>query len=322
MKHYPFLILFLCSLSFVSKAQINDQLQVICDSMAVEKDTTCYNCDSFAKDRKYKITIDEDTLTVLVDAVDQHRTSKDPRDRHVYVDIYKVNVHDLDRITFKYQLKKLYDLEWEESYVEIAALRDYPLIKHNYRGSDLETAMFKIWVINQQDTVHFKQLASLLNTHLSLDSNTIPPSCEVESHTLNTSPPQRKNLIENHNLEEAIQLDRSTDLNEELKKILLPYLVKENIMKVYGDLVINSNNEMMSFESFQNDMYNELQSMDSIPVGYRVMRETGYLKITNEQKLEIVEMLKNQNWTAGKCNGKSVDAYFDFIVENENYIEE
>lgn len=315
---YKLLILILC-LPFVIEAQVSDSLKIIGDHMSVENNTTCHNCDVFSRSRKYDIRLNMDTLVINIVAVDSHRMSKDPRDRHESVDEYKMNVNDIEQIAYVSLSKELYDLEWIESYVEFTALRNYPLFKLRYKGAIQETDMVKLRVIDQNDTIHFKRLTQYLNEQLNLDSNYQPPSCKIEKVTIPDGDQPTIDLIEFNNLEEAISLNENTNLSEEMDRILMDYLRQENIPKLYGDIIVSRNNEMMYFESYQNDMHNYLTSLDSIPLSYQVLEETGYLKITNLQMKQVTELLKKQEWKAGTCNQKSVNCRFDFYVENKDY---
>lgn len=301
------------------EAQINDSLKIICELIEVKNDSTCFNCDAFIKSRNYDIQLFEDTLIIKINSVDSLKWSNDPQDRHVSIDVYKLNINDIKHINYISSKKQLYDLNWVESYIEFSTLREYPLFKHKYKGSIQKTDMIKLHLVNQNDTINFKKLYNFFVEHLDLESNYIPPSCNVENITLNTIVPQKINLIEQNNLEEPIRLNGTDNLDQELQRILMDYLVQENLMKLYGDIIINQNNEMIHFESYQNEMHNYLNTLDSIPASFSVLKETGFLKLTDKHKLQIENLLKDQDWKTGKCNKQLVNSYFDFYVENKDY---
>ena len=51
----------------------------------------------------------------------------------------------------------------------------------------------------------------------------------------------------------------------------------------------------------------------------KALKETAFLKITDEQKVQITEILSKQKWTSGKCGHRKVNAYFNFHIENVKF---
>lgn len=301
-------------------AQINDSLKVFSELIQLESDTTCWNCKSFERSRSYDITIQQDTLSIRVASRDRPVSSNDTADCCGRLDFYKMSVKDIAEVKYDSIVHDQMGLRWTESYIKISALRQYPLFKHIYKGVVLNDNAVKLRVVNQNNAKHFMRLSHFLNDNLDIDSNAIAPRCIFESIQIDTSLNQTIEMIKNSDLETPISLNGKVDLSQELEEILLGYLKEENIMKVYGHLIIDENHEMIYFSNYQNEMYNHLQNLDSIPIAYKVIQRSGFLRITNEQKSRIEELLKGQVWKTGRCYNKHVNSYLEFYIENPAYV--
>ncbi len=303
-------------------AQINNALKTICDSIEVVKDNSDPNFSYLARSRSYDISIVDDTLIVKIFAVDSLLNSSDPRDSRPSLNVYFANINDIGEIKFVSEKHDSYGIEWIESYVEITALRHYPLIGRIYRNKRIApTDAFTIRVINQNDTCHFRRLDSLLNDFISVSDNFIPPSCEAEEIGVDEKTRKKISAIAPEGLDKTVRLNDNEDISAELESVLIDYIKEQNIKKLYGYIVINQDSEFTYFDSWQNEMYNHLNTLDSIPAAYSVMRETGYFKITDKQKADVEKILKTLNWSAGECNDKRVTSFVHFHIDNPGFIE-
>lgn len=301
-------------------SQLNEQLKIICDSIKTIDDNTDSNYSHLSRSREYQMTIMSDTLSIQVKSRDKLVGSNDPRDDRFSNDVYKMNIHDIGAINFISNSHDNYGYKWTEYLLEFISLRYYPLFNRKAdSGTIIKDEAFTFQVINQSDTIFFKELVHLLNENIDVQNNYIEPNCETLEITLNGGAARKMEIIEFDNLELPILLNENQDLEKEIHRILIDYIVQENIKKVYGSIVINSNNQFEYFDSYQNQMYNHLNSLDTVPAGYRVMRETAYLKITDEQNDNLTKLLKNQSWQTGSCKGNLVNSYFSFLVENEKF---
>ena len=312
-------ILFIICFPLLAISQINDSLQILCDSIRVVNDTSDANFKHLSRSRSYNMQMLKDTLTIEIEKIDSLIWSDDPRDHRASAVIYKMNVNDIGEMSYSSKSKELYGIKWTESYIEFSALRFYTLFKQIFDHTvTTETDMVKIPVISQRDTAHFKQIVHLLNNHIDIENNYIPPSCKSEDILLEGKNNKKITAIELNNLEKPIALNGSQDLEQEIHQILIGYIEQENIKKIFGIIYINKNDQLEHFHSEQNKMYNYLNTLDTIPSAFKVMRETAYFKITDEQKDHIKKVLEKQKWETGSCGKQKVNSYFDFYIENKN----
>jgi len=236
--------------------------------------------------------------------------------------LYKMDFGDISDIIFSTKQSEIYGYKSRESFIEFEALRFYRLFKHSINGRVVaNTDIVKIPIVNHQDTTHFKQLVDLLKNHVDLENNYIAPSCEVEEVLLGMESGKRIKAIEVGSLEKRITLNGSENLEEELRHILINYLEQENIKKLFGTILINQQDQLQEFYNDQNEMYNYLKTLDSLPRLYMVLKETAFYKITDKQKSHIDEILSKQKWTSGQCKNQKVDSYFNFHIANAGFME-
>ena len=302
--------------------QINEQLAIICDSIKTINDSSDPNYSQLQRSRSYDIRIENDSLLVYKWENDCYTKMDGTLDCRVDSMWHQIALKDIGEITYDCQMKGQDIFPYLEGRLEINALRYYDLVKRTYRdGTIRQTYYIPLMVVNFQDTVHFEALAKLLNEYIKPESNYIEPNCVEEELGLYSQ--QRKvKAIENTNLKEGITLNGSKDIEGELKKVLLPYLKEQNIPKIYGDIIIGDDDSYYHFICEQNNVFNYLKTLDTIPRPYELMRKTAYFEVTDDQRKYIEDIMAQQEWTSGYCNGKKVVSYAIFHVANEDHIKE
>lgn len=320
--HKSSILVCLILLPIILKSQINEQLANLCDSISIIDETSGSDY-PFISSSNYKIQINTDTLVIEINQTLDMGPDEDSIDRGRSKYTYKMNVNDIQKIEYSCEKKSSYGIEYFEANMVFSALRFYPLFRAYYKnGIVVKKDMFKVKVINYKDTVYFRQITELLQKHIDTENNYIDPSCIEEEIKLFDRPSIKMNVVPYGNLEEPITLNGQTDLSQEIYQVLIGYLKDENIKKIYGYLIIDDSDKFVSFENFQNQMYNHYNTLDSLSVGQQVLRDMSYHKITDEIKKKIEEILVNQNWKTGSCNNTKVNSYFYFLIENPDYIEE
>jgi hypothetical protein len=301
------------------KSQINQDLAEICDSIQTVDDNTDPNYSQLKRSRSYDIRIEHDSLMVFKWEKDCYLKTDGGDECRTDSIWHQVAVSDIGDIHFECKIKGQNIYPYLEGRLEINSLRNYNLIQRTYAdGTVRQTWYIPLTVINFQDTVHFQALADLLNTYIKTQNNYIEPNCGVEELDLYSK--QRKvKAIENTNLKTPITINGNSDITSELQKVLLPYIKAQNIPKIYGDIIIGDNDSFYHFISEQNNMFNYLQTLDSIPRPYEVMKKTAYFEVTNEQRKYMEDVLAHQDWTSGWCKDKKVISYLTFHITNKDY---
>jgi len=306
---------------FCAKSQINDSLLLLCNSIEVLNDTSDISFKHVLRSRKYEIQMLNDSLCIEIIEIDESIWSTENQEIRVDTTNYRINKNDIAQIKFLTEEKELYDYKWTEAWIQITALRYYPLFDYKINNSKtFKTDEIKIRVVNLKKSIFFENIASLLRNNIDLESNYIDASCKLENVTISDND-LILNSIEENNLEVSMEINGNNDLEEEVSKILSDYLSVNNIKKIFGTIFIDDMNQFRHFYNEQNEMYNYLNTLDTIPAAYRVMRETAYFKITDEQVAEMSELFLKQDWKSGICDELKVNSHFDFHIENNEYKE-
>ena len=303
---------------FWINAQSNDSLKVYSDLIQVKNDSTCWNCDAAVKSRDYKIKLYDDTLSIEIKAIDSLRWAKNKEDIHTSTVINKMNIKDIQSIDYISIPKKIFDLEFIDSYIEFTSVRSNPLFKQHYGSKIIEKSSINLILTNQKDSTHFKNLYKYLKENINIISNQITPNCIKDK--IHEWSGKEIDATDNSNLEVPIYLNGKTCTNTNIKKIITNYLIDQNIKGVLGYLVIN---ELNLIEILWTEQYNLNQLFNShseLPIGFKTMID-NIGTITDNQNEELYKILNSQNWKAGQCDNENVRSYIELEIKNEKYKE-
>lgn len=305
----------------MASSQINDSLNFLSNQVRTVRDTSESTYPLVFRSCNYGFKILDDTLQIEYSEESKYKTN-DSENIQYSNRIYTANLRDISEINVLNEIIGSEYAKYESSFFEIHALRSYGLfkVKNLEANVETETDLISIPIFRLKDTTNFRKIGSLIKNYGNIKDNYIDPSCEFQEIKLGNLKNNSFLAMFENGLEDSIKLNRNCQLNDELSKVLMSYLELENIKKFYGTIVLNANDSIEFISSYQNDMYNFYNSLDSLSMGQEAMREIAYLKITNEQLNEITTLLSKQNWETGKCNGVKVNSYFDFHLENKSYI--
>lgn len=303
--------------------QINDSLEYLCNQITTVKDSSESNYPLVHRSSNYEFQILNDTLFIETAVKSKYKTADSDT---IYYENkkYKAKLKDIQSIatvTERYGSKAY---GYNKSFLEVSSLRSYLLFKETYsdgksKKNIIDTDLISIPIYKLEDTTTFKQLAQLINNEANIKENHIDPNCKFDEIKIPRSENNLILAINENGLEVPIKLNKNPALNDELYTVLRSYIEKENIAKLYGLIVLNSNQKIEYLSSYQNEMHNFYESLDNLSFGMNAVKESGFLKITNRQLNEILNLLNEQNWEVGRCKGIEVNCYFDFSIENKNY---
>ena len=296
-------------------AQINDSLKIICDSIQVKQDSTCWSCDALIRSKDYDIKVIDDSICINISSIDSLKFSKS-QDVYTSIDEYKLSINDIDRIEYIIVPKKLYELEWSESYIEFTALRFQPLFKHRNNTKKFEEASVRLLLTNQKDSTHFKHLYRLLKDNIDVSQNHLLASCARDK--FHEWSGKEIDAISITDLEVPINLNGEACTEKGIEKLLLKYLVDQNIKGVLGYLVIDENNQMELIWTEQNKLYKQLNDDNQSYPGIKTMVENIGL-ISDKQIKDIIQLLEKQNWKSRQCENKNERSYIDIFIKNEKF---
>jgi len=158
--------------------------------------------------------------------------------------------------------------------------------------------------------------SSLLNAQADQLNNAL---CKFDNLRFEYGPAADFYAIENIHLQEKIKLNSNDSINQEMTRVLSKFLEEKNIQKFYGTIVLDENDRIMFAESYQNEMYNHYQTIDSLSISQRILKERAHLNISDETLRSIYAILEKAKWETGKCYGQRVNSYFLFHIENNRY---
>jgi len=109
-------------------------------------------------------------------------------------------------------------------------------------------------------------------------------------------------------------LNSSTDIETEANKLLSEFMVSNNINVLSGTLFINSNDKIEHLACYEYLRLLSFQNPDGIhPVHQNIIKMYG--SGLNEESLnKFIEILGEQNWSAGRCNNQKIISAYDFII--------
>ena len=307
-------IIILAFHSTIGESQINNTLQSLSDSLSFENYVDNEDFPTMTQSIDYQFSITNDSLLIEYTKTTDNTKYNDNRRSNTHIG--KVSISDLKEI-YVYSI-----LEGDQYYSEryskfiLKTLRKKRLIEisHLPHYTNRLSPSFEVPITKHQDTVIFKQIINLLNSKFDIPNNFVKASCEKDSISINLEGTETIRAIYNYKLDSTIMLNSNNNIESELNEACNEFMKNSNINVLSGTLYVNSNNELEHIACYENLRLLSLQKQDSIQPIQQTILDTYGKGLNRENVNKFIEILYEQKWTSGMCNGEKVMSAYDFVI--------
>lgn len=307
-------VLALLMMNVLANAQVNEQLQDLSNVVSIQKDTSDWNYPHLYRTCRYTFQIIEDTLHVNYINIDEGRTIHFSDTTSIF---QKMFLGDIDTIDLN--IHKNISIINDSSYIAydsdifFMAQKEYPLFKAKYKtnGRELKVSEAHIPIYKHSDTTSFKKIIKLIEEEVKKHFVEVPPNCEMTKIKIDKEKKEYLEVMGLDNIEIKPKLNQSDKVIESLDQLVSNFMLSNNIVLLDGYVIVNSSDELEFIDIMQERMKNRM-TQDSTYQPLEFTSKVFGLNITTEQFAQFKEMLKNQVWTAGQCNGIKVSSIIEF----------
>jgi hypothetical protein len=195
--------------------------------------------------------------------------------------------------------------------IYINAQREYSLFKKSYNNKfECNTAFVDVPIYRHSDTTNFRNIIKILKAEAKKRYKALPPNCLSTKIMIN----KKGDYVEGvklNSIEEFPILNDSSDVTQNLNLLVSNYIENKGIGLLEGFVVIDSTDQPSKIYIYQEYMSSQFNQEIKINASELTNKIYGF-KIRQEQFASFREMLKDQNWKAGKCNGEKVNTLIEY----------
>ena len=300
--------------STIGESQINNILQSLSDSLSFEDFVDNKDFPTMTQSIDYQFSITNDSF--LIEYTKTTDNTKYDDNKRSNSHIGKVAISDLKEI-YVYSI-----LEGDQYYSEryskfiLRTLRKKRLIEtsHLPHYTNRLSPSFEVPITKHQDTVLFKQIINLLNNHYDIENNFVKASCKKDSISINLEGTETIQAIYNFKLDSTILLNSNINIETALNEACNEFLENSNIRVLSGTLFVNSNDKIEHIACYEHLRLLSFQEQDSIHPVQQTILDTYGKGLNKENVRKFIELINEQKWTSGMCNGEKVISAYDFII--------